>query len=458
MPILEELTQIASAMVADSDGREYLLMRTEQGWLTRLTDAQRWKDQAQWSRWAGTGGAVETWQQRLDYDPRSRPWYRGAADSVGQQQVFWTAPYRFFTRQVPGITAASHWRHPSGQEKILVVAFDVLLTDISALTMALSSTAKRRTFILSGQGQILGIPGDPQMHDSGALEASVPSAAESFPLAIVRDTYAQWLSRGQPAGEPFVFESDGAVWWAGLWDYPLGNQSLWLAVAVPEVALVEHLDGPGHALPASIAGVGILIFLTSLMATRRYRGGTEAADQSQSAKAFDALWSHADKDSAETRQQLLALIEAGENERLEFKSSVRWNFKAGRTGKEMELAWLKTVVAFLNSVGGIILLGVDDSGEILGLGKDGFANDDQSLRHVENLIARHIGSSYFPYIRSRLISVQDKQVLMILCKPSAKPVFLTHDKGEDFYIRTGPASRSLAPSEVLAYTQTRPPR
>ena len=205
MPILEELTQIASAMVADSDGREYLLMRTEQGWLTRLTDAQRWSDQVQWSRWEGSGDAVEQWQERLDYDPRRRPWYRGAADSVEQQQVFWTAPYRFFTRQVPGITAASRWRHPSAKGKILVVAFDVLLTDISTLTTALSSTATRRTFILSEQGQILGIPGDPQIHDSGALQASIPSAAEAFPLAIVRDTYAQWLSRGRPAGEPFVF-------------------------------------------------------------------------------------------------------------------------------------------------------------------------------------------------------------------------------------------------------------
>lgn len=62
----------------------------------------------------------------------------------------------------------------------------------------------------------------------------------------------------------------------------------------------------------------------------------------------------------------------------------------------MEFAWLKTVVAYLNSDGGLILLGVDDIGKILGLGHDGFANDDKALRHVENLIAAHIGPAVFP--------------------------------------------------------------
>ena len=51
-------------------------------------------------------------------------------------------------------------------------------------------------------------------------------------------------------------------------------------------------------------------------------------------------------------EDILALVRAGESSTLEFKSTVRWNLKANRSGKEIELAWLKTVVGFMNTDGG----------------------------------------------------------------------------------------------------------
>jgi predicted HTH transcriptional regulator len=203
-------------------------------------------------------------------------------------------------------------------------------------------------------------------------------------------------------------------------------------------------------VPVTIIGIGVITFLVTFVTLRKFQAGL--SDRAHPDEGLNRVLS---KQGADPSQQVQALIREGENESLELKSSVRWNFKAGRTGKEMELAWLKTVVAYLNTEGGVILLGVDDAGEVLGLDKDGFTNDDKALRHIENLIARHIGPAYFPYIRSRMISVEGKKVLIIDCGTSPKPVFLKHDKGEDFYIRTGPASRSLAPSEILAYIETR---
>ena len=46
-----------------------------------------------------------------DYDPRARPWYKGAIDlppgpSGAGDGVFWTAPYTFYTAAAPGMTAA----------------------------------------------------------------------------------------------------------------------------------------------------------------------------------------------------------------------------------------------------------------------------------------------------------------------------------------------------------------
>jgi predicted HTH transcriptional regulator len=52
---------------------------------------------------------------------------------------------------------------------------------------------------------------------------------------------------------------------------------------------------------------------------------------------------------------------------------------------------LKCIAAFLNTGAGILLLGVNDNGEITGLEQDVFGNEDKCKSHFKNLIAQHIG-------------------------------------------------------------------
>jgi DNA-binding response OmpR family regulator len=51
-------------------------------------------------------------------------------------------------------------------------------------------------------------------------------------------------------------------------------------------------------------------------------------------------------DSAGHHKKISSLIRGGESDRLEFKSSLRWNLKTGRSDKGIEKAWLKSVVVF----------------------------------------------------------------------------------------------------------------
>ena len=60
----------------------------------------------------------------------------------------------------------------------------------------------------------------------------------------------------------------------------------------------------------------------------------------------------------------------GESDSLEFKSSARWNMRAGKRDDTMETVIAKTVAAFMNSGGGTLLIGVDDDGRLIGLGPD----------------------------------------------------------------------------------------
>lgn len=149
------------------------------------------------------------------------------------------------------------------------------------------------------------------------------------------------------------------------------------------------------------------------------------------------------------------LIDGGENDRVEFKSTIRWNLRKNCIDKAMEIAWMKTVVAFLNTDGGVLLIGVDDDGNILGTDADQFVNEDKLLLHVNNLIKQHIGLEHANNIRFNLLGVDGKSILPIECRGTLEPVYLRINNAEDFYVRIGPGSRKLSTSEVVAYVSDR---
>ncbi len=155
------------------------------------------------------------------------------------------------------------------------------------------------------------------------------------------------------------------------------------------------------------------------------------------------------------REKIKSLISSGESDRLEFKSTLRWNLKTDRSEKVIEKAWLRSVVAFLNTDGGVLLVGVADDGHILGIEADQFDNHDKYLLHVNNCLQQHIGLEHSGFIRFQLIPVEEKKVLLIECQPSPSAAFLKIGKDEDFFVRVGPGSRRLSTSEVLSYMSKR---
>lgn len=150
-------------------------------------------------------------------------------------------------------------------------------------------------------------------------------------------------------------------------------------------------------------------------------------------------------------EEIIKLIKKGENERLEFKSTLRANLHTGEHDKKIENAALKTIVAFLNSEGGTLLIGVSNEGEILGIEKDGFENNDRFNRHFTNLIKERIGNEFLPYMNFELVLIENKNILKIECRKSEKPVFLKCEGKEEFYIRVGASSLELIGSKILEY-------
>ena len=92
------------------------------------------------------------------------------------------------------------------------------------------------------------------------------------------------------------------------------------------------------------------------------------------------------------------IIEQGESDFVEFKSTLRWNIHSNRKDKAIENASLKTLAAFMNAQGGTLIIGVADDGRILGLETDKFANHDKLLLHLTKIIQDRIGDLYIKYL------------------------------------------------------------
>ncbi len=155
-------------------------------------------------------------------------------------------------------------------------------------------------------------------------------------------------------------------------------------------------------------------------------------------------------------QDLENLILQGESDKLEFKSTIRTNLQTGEPDKRMEKAVLKTLVAFMNSEGGTLLIGVSDDGSIRGIDLDGFDNRDKLNLHFTNMISSSIGNEFLPYIRFNLIDVdENRSVMRVVCGRSRKPVFLREGKTETFFVRSGPSSVELAGTNLINYVGNR---
>ncbi|AWT34756.1 hypothetical protein GCM10008956_28960 [Deinococcus arenae] len=85
-----------------------------------------------------------------DYDPRTRPWYRAAAQQPGT--TIWTAPYVFASSQQPGLTVAAG---TTGVDGLVVVGADVQLRQLSSLLRGLQISARGRAFVTDASGHAI---------------------------------------------------------------------------------------------------------------------------------------------------------------------------------------------------------------------------------------------------------------------------------------------------------------
>ena len=252
LPLMKTHSQISSVLLADGTGREYLLLHTGDRWLNRETRTAEWGGKSRLTRWGPEMKHPEVTWENLNYDPHSRPWYQGAvrnqnlrAMTPGGDRVdpiHWTKPYIFFTTKDPGITASMAFKGPDAITR--VIAFDVLLRDITQFTMGLKMSEHGQAVVLSDDDfRVIGLPRALRFADEAQRKALLLKTPEELGVPIMMDTMQAYRRGADMSSKAYRVKSAGKTWWVGVRSYPLSPQRLlYITVVVPETDLQGGLQ------------------------------------------------------------------------------------------------------------------------------------------------------------------------------------------------------------------------
>ena len=138
---------------------------------------------------------------------------------------------------------------------------------------------------------------------------------------------------------------------------------------------------------------------------------------------------------------VLQLIEQGENEQVEFKEELNWKC-------------IQSIAAFANTDGGVLLIGVTDSGQIQSVLQEDNPQDkyilkvSNSIRDKLNMQARECVKVSFS---------QEHGVCRIDCSPSSIPVFYraNGNEPEQLFVRRGPSTQRLKGKDIVEFDRQR---
>jgi hypothetical protein len=175
-----------------------------------------------------------------------------------------------------------------------------------------------------------------------------------------------------------------------------------------------------------------------------------------------ALQAYRDLAPPVAEPEILTLLQQGESNHIEFKSTARWNLRDSRKDRTMEEVILKTIAAFLNTQGGTLLIGVADDSSIIGLDLDYQTlrkpdRDGFELWLMNDLLLKEFGKPIAPYITTTFHTVDQQDICKIAIAPAPTPAYInitdkTGQAKETFFIRTGNSTNKLdKPSEITQY-------
>jgi len=191
-------------------------------------------------------------------------------------------------------------------------------------------------------------------------------------------------------------------------------------------------------------------------------------DQEIEYKLLIRKWYHEkknlSKDIEETHKKdiedILQKIKNGETKTFEFKAYLLFNEKIGEE-RENKFKIVKTIASMMNSEGGQLIIGVKNSGEIVGLLHDYKSIKEKSKQNRDGFrlflvdcINQLIGPQYNDLYNISFLDIKDKEICIIDIKPSNFQVHVkTIDGRYIFSIRGEGDNQELDSKQIQEYVK-----
>ena len=143
------------------------------------------------------------------------------------------------------------------------------------------------------------------------------------------------------------------------------------------------------------------------------------------------------------------------------KNSVKadLSLEENKIDKELKFNVLKTIVGFMNSNGGTLIIGVDDEHQIIGMKLDYKANwkgnKDGFILDFRECLESSIGiNNYNRYIDLNFELIGDKEVCVVKVEKSFEYIYLRKNNKKVLYVRLGNRTKPLDdPEEIIEYIE-----
>jgi predicted HTH transcriptional regulator len=91
----------------------------------------------------------------------------------------------------------------------------------------------------------------------------------------------------------------------------------------------------------------------------------------------------------------------------------------------------------------------------VGIQADGFENEDKMSLHLVNIVKARLGITAITHLHIQFDNYEGSRVLMVRCRRAPAPIFVKDGETEKFYVRTGPSSTELSPSQTQEFIKNR---
>lgn len=447
IPLLERNNQITGFSFSDSNGRLLELTRREEYWESLRFEYDKVRNEKIhfWTRFDSTGNVVDRWQGMLPELFIEDLLLPDTELSELEQGIYWETPRRATEFNGDITSCATQWMLGGIVYKVSV---EFLFEELSGRFINMYHSSHMRVFMLRSDGNIVNLfKGFNVSNDDYNIEKNV---------------VADWKTRNygrKPMASFSRIDNDGIMYfmrsfsfYEGMGDEIARNESYLGVIFFEDELLKEakYQDRMFFIIPMSVVVFGVLMIIAVLYFARHDRRLGEHMYELPSCE-----------------QDWKTFIAKGEGAFLEFKSALRWNLLKECKDLRIEEAIMKAVSAFGNSEGGILLIGINDEGQIVGLENDYTTlktpDKDSFELHMRNLLNSEYGIEFTAKnIHIEFPVLEGKEFCAVAVSKSDKPLYvkMTDSKSgakfEKFYVRSGNSSREIAQlSEIAKFTEGR---